>query len=282
MFIGEWEISAFDNSLKSRGMSIQYTVLTCERDDLLVDREIDEDDISDYIDTLGLGPRGLRPQNGTVLLRVCKKVPINNSTQSVNTSALNATNERRCYLKKVTLTPPGREDANVTSEERIPEDILEELEIDGEVTEAPNGTRGERAVRRRRQVEGDRTHSGEEGREEGMEIQKQTVGNGTNTTFTTEKNRTKEEPEEGNEISPSCTPSRSEVTSTVEPVTSEEMDQNYIPSEAEKLKPHQQQSHNLMRNELSVEYDDYNQEVLFVTCVCLWTLIRPDAIQHFL
>lgn len=268
MFIGEWEISAFDGSLKSRGMSIQYTVLTCKREDLLVDREIDEDDISDYIDTLDLGPRGMRPQSGRVLLRVCKKVPVNNSTQSVNASALNATADRRCYLKEVTFTPPGREDANGTSAERIPEDILEELEIDGEVTEAPNGTGGERAVRRRREAEDSGTRSGEDGREEGMEIQKQTMGNGTNPTFT-EKNSRKEEAEEGNEISLSRTLARNKVTSTVEPVTSEEMIQNYIPSEAEKLKPHQQPSHNLTGNELSVEYDDYNQEVRFLTRVGL-------------
>lgn len=269
MLVGEWEIGAFDGSLKSRGMSIRYTVLTCEREDLLVDREIDEDDISDYIDTLGLGPRGMRPQSGTVLVRVCKKVPVNNSTQSVNASALNATDDRRCYLKEVTFTPPGREDANVTSGEGIPEDILEELEIDGQVTEALNGTGGERAVRRRRQAEDNRTHSGEEGREEGVEIQKQTVGNGTNTTFTAEKNRTKEELEEGNEMSLSGPPARNKVASTVEPVTSEEMVQNYISSEAEKLKPHQEQSRNLTGNKLSVEYDDYNQEVLCQMCVFL-------------
>lgn len=269
VFTGEWEISAFDGSMKSRGMSLQYTVLTCEREDLLVDREIDEDDISDYIDSLGLGPRGLRPQNGTVLLRVCKKVPVNNSTQPVNASALNATEERRCYLKKVPFTPPGREDANVTSGERIPEDILEEIDIDGEMTEAPNGTGGERAVRQRRQAEKNGTHSGEEGREDGMEIPEQTVGNGTNTTFTAEKNRTEEEPEEGNEISLSSTPARNQVTSTVQPVTSEEMVPNYIPSVAEKLKPVQQQSHNLTGNELSIEYDDYTQEVLLRKRVCL-------------
>lgn len=263
---GEWEISAFDGSLKRRGMSIQYSVLTCEREDLLVDREIDEDDISDYIDTLDLGPRGLRPQNGTVLLRVCKKVPVNNSTQSVNASARNATDDRRCYLKEVTFAPPGRKDANGTSGERIPEDILEELEIDGEVTEARNGTGGERAVRRRREAE-DNLTPGEEGRGEGMEIQKHTVGNGTSSTFA-ERNRTKEELEEANEISLSGAP-RNKVTSTVEPVTSKEMILNYVPSEAEKLKPPQQQSHNLTGNELSVEYDDYNQEVRFLVPVSL-------------
>lgn len=265
MFIGEWEIGAFDGNLKSRGMSIQYTVITCEREDLLVDREIDENDISDYIDTLGLGPRGMRPQSGTVLLKVCTKVPVNNSSQSVNASALNTTDERRCYLKEVTITPPGREDANVTSGERIPEDILDELEIDEEVTEARNGTGGERAVRQRRQAEDNTTHSDEEGREEGMEIQKQTMGNGTNSTFTTEKNRTKEQLEKGNEISLSSTPPRNKVTSTIEPVTLEEIAQNYLSSEDQKLQL--QQSHNLTGNKLSVEYDDYNEEVLFLMSI---------------
>lgn len=261
LFIGEWEIGAFDGSLKNRGMSIQYTVLTCDKDPL-VDREIDEDDISDYIDTLDLVPRGMRPQSGRVLLRVCKKVPVNNSTQSVNASALNATDDRRCYLKEVTLTRPGKEDANVTSAEKIPEDILEEIEIDGEVTEAPNGSRRQGAVRQRRQAEDRRTRSGEEDREKGMEIPKQTTGNGTNATFTTKKNGTKEELDEDNEISLSGTPARDKATSTVEPDTSEEMVQNHIPSEGERLKPLWQQSHNLTGNELSIEYDDYIQEVL--------------------
>lgn len=267
MFIGEWEIGAFDGSLKGRGMSIQYTVLTCEREDLLVDREIDEDDISDYIDDLLLSPRGMRPQNHTVLLRVCKKVPVNNGTQSVNTSALNATDDKRCYLKKVVLTPPGGKDANVTSGDIIPEDVLEELEIDGEVTAADNGTGrgGERAVRGRRQAEGNWTdvitHSGEE--EEGVELQGQRAQNRTNGTIITGKNGTKGELEESNEISLNGNPANPKV----EPVTSEEMVPNHIPSEVEKLKPLQQQSYNSTGNMLSIDYDDYDQEVPFLTSV---------------
>lgn len=249
-------------------MSIQYTVLTCEKD-LLVDREIDEDDISDYLDALDLSPRGMRPRSGRVLLRVCKKIPVSNSTQLVNASAVNATDDRRCYLKEVTFTRLGQEDVNTTSGEKIPEDILEELEIDGEVTKAPGESGGEGAVRQRRQAEDTRTRSGEEDREEGMEIQKQTLGNETNTTFTTEKNGTKEELEEGNEISLSGTPARSKVTSTVEPATSEQMVQNHIPYEGERLKPLRQQSHNFTGNELSIDYDDYNQEVPVLTRVRL-------------
>lgn len=271
MFAGEWEIGAFDSSLKSRGMSIRYNVLMCEREDLLVDSEIDEDNISDYIDDLDLGPRGTRPQNHTVLLQVCKKVPVNNSTHSANMSSLNATDDRRCYLKKVTFTPPGGEDANVTSGEIIPEDILEELQLDAEVTAAPNGTLrvGERALRQRRQAEYNRTdvniHSGEGGRDERMDTQEEPAENRANTN---EKNVTKKL-EEGIENFLTDNPAMNKMAFTDEPVTSEEEIQNYIMSEAEKLKPHQQQSGNIAGNELSVEYDDYTQEVRFLMRVCL-------------
>lgn len=246
-------------------MSIQYTVLTCEREDLLVDHELDEVNLSDYVDDLVLGLRGMRPRNHTVLLKVCNKVPINNSTHSVNTSALNATDGRRCYLKKVKLTPPGGEDANMTSGERIPEDILAELQLDGEVTAAPNGILrvGERASRRRRQAEDNGTdsdiYSGDEGSAERSDIQERPAGNRTNPAANaTGINRTKEL-EEGNEIL--LTSKRS---FTVEPVTSEEMIQNYIMSEEEKLNLHQQQPGNIAANQLSVEYDDYYQEVVLL------------------
>lgn len=255
-------------------MSIQYTVLTCEREDLLVDRELDEDDFEDYVDNLVLGPRGMRPQNHTVMLRVCNKVPINNSTRSVNASAANATDGRRCYLKKVTLTPTGGEDANVTSGERIPEVILEELQLDGEVTASPNGILrvGQRARRWRHQAEDNGTdfdiHSGDEGVEERSEIQEPPPENRTDTTANSTKiNRTKEL-EEDNEILLTGNSANGKRSFTVEPVTSEEMVQNYIVSEDEKLKRQQQQSGNIAVNELSVEYDDYNQEVLFLMHVC--------------
>lgn len=255
-------------------MSIQYTVLTCERDDLIVDHELDEDNFSDYVDNLVLGVRGMRPRNHTVLIKVCNKVPINNSTHSFNTSALNATDGRRCYLKKVTLTPPGGEDANITSGERIPEDVLEELQLDGEVKAAPNGILrvGERALRRRRQAEDDGRdfdiYSGDKGGEERSEIQERPAEIRTNTSANaTGISRTKEL-EEGNEILLTGNPANGKKSFTVEPVTSEEMVQNYIMSEEEKFKRHLQQLGNIAANELSVEYDDYDQEVLFLMHVC--------------
>lgn len=155
---GEWEISAFDGSLKSRGMSIQYTVRSCDHgDNGLVDIERDADDISDYIDQLELGPRSIRPQNNTVLVRVCKRPLAPNDTQSLNTSDANAagnsTNvtqtdrQSRCQLKRVKLKTQDRQNTDGV----IPQDVLDELEIDKELV-SPNAT-----TRQRRQVEGNRT-----------------------------------------------------------------------------------------------------------------------------
>lgn len=155
---GEWEISAFDGSLKSRGMSIQYTVRSCDHgDNDLVDHERDADDISDYIDQLELGPRGIRPQNNTVLVRVCKRPLAPNDTQSLNTSdanwASNSTNvtetdrQSRCQLKRVTLKTQDRNNTDGV----IPQDVLEGLEIDKELVSL-NAT-----IRQRRQVDDNRT-----------------------------------------------------------------------------------------------------------------------------
>ncbi|KAM9356695.1 coagulation factor VIII [Symphorus nematophorus] len=168
--IGEWEISAFDGSLKSRGMSIQYTVRPCDNGDLpLVDHDPDDDDISDYIDKIYLQPRGSRPQNHTMLVRVCNKTLANNDTQSLNTSSQDVTTSKierpgaegpsRCHLKIVTVTSLKGEDPNMVLEGGIPQDILEELETDGKGTASQNETDpGEkRTVRQTRQAEGNWT-----------------------------------------------------------------------------------------------------------------------------
>uniref|UniRef100_UPI003AB01E3A coagulation factor VIII n=1 Tax=Centroberyx gerrardi TaxID=166262 RepID=UPI003AB01E3A len=163
---GEWEISAFDGSLKSRGMSILYTVRPCDNGDLpLVDNE--DDDLSYYLDEI-LGPRARsrRPQNRTVTVRLCKKpFPNDNATQSVNTTD-NVTNdvtaepgaaggESLCEVRNVTVTSSQGDNGNMVTEGEIPQDILEELERDGEWTAsvAQDGGGG----RQRRQAEGDGT-----------------------------------------------------------------------------------------------------------------------------
>lgn len=141
-------------------MSIQYTVRSCDNgDNGLVDHERDVDDLfTDYIDQLELGPRGIRPQNNTVLVRVCERPLAPNDTQSLNGSsdangASNSTNvtemdrRPRCQLKRVTLKTQDRQNTDGV----IPQDVLDGLEIDKELV-SHNAT-----TRKRRQVEGNGT-----------------------------------------------------------------------------------------------------------------------------
>uniref|UniRef100_A0A8C2WSE7 Coagulation factor VIII, procoagulant component n=1 Tax=Cyclopterus lumpus TaxID=8103 RepID=A0A8C2WSE7_CYCLU len=227
--IGEWEISAYDGSLKSKGMSIHYTVRQSE-DGYRVDGKEIPDDISDYLD---LQPRGRRPKNGTVLVPVCKKPLANNNTQSGNTSAQDVTCDKTestggeehsaSQLKEVTATSPEGEGG-------IPQDILEEIE---------------RAVERT--VSQNVNQPGGEG-----------------------------DLEESNEILLDRNPQLNEKKSTVGLSNSEEMDQNLVPlnnirSEPERLTADLRVleyngtvDNNITTGlELSLEYDDYEQEVPF-------------------
>lgn len=285
-------------------MSIHYTVRPCDNEDLpLVDRDRDEDDIFDYIDQIDLRPRGTRPQNRTVLVRVCKKPLTNNNTQSVNISGQNVTDDKTegteaerqsgCQLKIVTLTSQEGEEPTMMSEGTIPQDILEEIEMGGEWTVSHNGTEdgGERGVRQRRQADGNGTDvdissgASEDGGT-GIEIQEQAAENMTDTgaeikaeernEMSSVNDGTKEDLEESNEILLNSNPLLNKKASTVEPTNSE--DQNYIQSEPEKLKAdlldlkynYTADGNNTTGIGLSVEYDDYNQEVLFSVCVCLF------------
>lgn len=263
---GEWEISAFDGSLKSRGMSIRYTVRPCDSGDLQqVERDGFEDDITDYIDQLDLSPRGLRPQNHAVLARVCKKLNASNS-QSANTSCQAAKGQLTNHLRKV-------------SEGEIPKDVLEEIERDGKWTMAQNETEpGEKkGGRQRRQAEGNQTVISSEASNDagtGTEIE---VENRTDTSseinseerseIPSEKNGTKEELEESNEILLNYNALLNRKFSTVEPVNSEEMDENlslnHIQLERERLTADMLDDNNATSLDLALEYDDYSQEVLF-------------------
>lgn len=270
--IGEWEISAFDNSLKERGMSVLYTVVHSNTGD----RE-DDDDLADYIDQLGLQARSRRPHNRTMLIRVC-----NNSTQSVNTSGLNVTEavgtvgQSGCQLKEVTVTSVEEAD------EEIPLDVLEQIDGDEDWTESKNGTDlgEERAGRQRRQAEGNWTDveissgASEDGSTE-MEVGEEAV---KNVTFISEEvemdlisemlsseNGTKEELEENNEI----LLDNNQLLNKKILTYSEEMDQNRIISEHSRH--HVEQPHvefnltagnnNTAITYQSLEYDDYSQEV---------------------
>ncbi|KAM4585597.1 venom prothrombin activator oscutarin-C non-catalytic subunit [Fundulus diaphanus] len=147
---GEWEISAFDSSLKSRGMSIRYTVRACN-DNPLVDSDEDED-ISDYLDNIIQQPRGSRPQNGTVLVRVCNNAAGQNVTSGKDAGAL-------CQLRRVPVASVKRE--QVPTDAGIPLDVLEKVARDGSWRTAENQTvAGEkRGGRQKREAGGNWTES---------------------------------------------------------------------------------------------------------------------------
>lgn len=271
-FSGEWEISAFDGSLKSRGMSIQYTVLPCDNGDLpLVDHDRDEDDISDYIDQMDLQPRGTRPQNHTVLVQVCKKPLTKNNTQSVNISiqivsgdkTAGAEQQSGCHLREVTLRSQGREEPAM---EEIPQNVLDEIEKGGEWTVSHNWTEheGERGVRQRRQAEeGNGTDvdisSGDlEDGGTGTEVQQHAVENWKDT---------------GAEIKAEERHKRSGVNNGTTDQQDRDkilldVDRNHIQSELENRKGDPLYlKYNTANLGLSSEYDDYSQEVLLLGCL---------------
>lgn len=298
LLAGEWEISAYDGSLKSRGMSIRYSVLYSNDEDR-VDRDGIVEDISDYIDQIDLQVRSRRPENHTVLVRVCKKPLADNDTQSVNASSQNVTTDTTgaegqsgCWLKNVTVTSLEGGNPGMVSEGEIPQDILEKIERDGEWMVSQNGTEPgeEGSVRMRRHAEGNWTDvdisSGASGNGGTLvDIEEESVENRTDagaevqaeerSEMSSVNNGTKVELEESNEILLNNDQQLNEKVSTVERDSSEEMDQNFVPqnhvqSERERLTVDvldRDYNYTTVINkttgiDLSLEYDDYGQEVL--------------------
>ncbi|KAG7282039.1 hypothetical protein CRUP_020144 [Coryphaenoides rupestris] len=126
---GEWEISAFDGNLKSRGMSVRYTVRPCDNNPLVDE----EDDLTDFIDNvMPMGPRAAGLRNLT-----------DNSANEITPGSREAEN--------ATVTLVARD--NSLPEGGIPQEVLDKLERD----EDPYGVnlRGQgRERKRRRAVDG--------------------------------------------------------------------------------------------------------------------------------
>lgn len=279
-FVGEWEINAFDSSLKNRGMSIRYTVRPCGNGDL-VDHDRD-DDLSDYIDKIDFLPRGFRPENHTVLVRVCKKARAQNNTQSLNTTAQTVGTGPRCRLRKVNIA--SLKGGKAPSESEIPLDVLKELDRDGERAASENQTEHGERQRQRRQAnrnETDEDISSEDLMDEEitMEIVREVVENMTDvdaeakaeesSEMQSKKNGTLVELEESNEIILDREPLLS--TKAAELQNSEDMDKNLVPQNHIRIKP-ERLIHDLPDVEvnytaanttidLSFEYDDYSYEV---------------------
>ncbi|KAM9849689.1 coagulation factor VIII [Aulostomus maculatus] len=279
--MGEWEISAFDGSLKSRGMSILYTVRPCDNGDYpLVDHDEDKDDLSDYIDQVVLQPRSSRPQNGTVTVKVYKKGLASNDTQS-NNHTITRDGDLISHLENVAVTSLRGGNQTEVSEGEIPLDILEGLE--GEGAGALNETEG--AGRQRRHVEGNWTdgdiNSGaEEDKEMTLEMEIEVEENTTDTNAQIKAEQRSEmqsetngtNTEESNEILLDRNPDLNEETSTAELSNLQEMDQNFVSQN--RIQPEQQTvdwpdlvynhtaaNHNSTHIDLSLEYDDYSQEI---------------------
>lgn len=150
-------------------MTIRYSVRFCDSLSLFDDKD-DEDDLSDYLDEkFPRGPRG-RAQNRTVAVRVCKKPALNPNTTAPwagNATANDvAAQGSVCEIRHVTLAPSGKE-TDALSQGGIPQDILEELERDGEWAASesqglgPDGGDGQGSRRQRRQSQGEGGEKGE-------------------------------------------------------------------------------------------------------------------------
>ncbi|XDV37758.1 hypothetical protein PO909_007314 [Leuciscus waleckii] len=129
--LGEWEVSAFDPSLKERGMSVRYTVVNCERVLPLVDKDDYDDDFIEFIEQNFPIPRGTMDKNRTIAIRVCRNRTVTESaTGRVNMSrAPDNERQNRTRVCEIRYVPVKREkDLEALSQGGIPQDILDQLE----------------------------------------------------------------------------------------------------------------------------------------------------------
>ncbi|XP_048043912.1 coagulation factor VIII [Megalobrama amblycephala] len=126
--LGEWEVSAFDPSLKKLGMSVRYTVVNCERVLPLVDNEDYDDEL---IEQNFLTPRGTTGKNHSIAIRLCRNRTVTGSeTERVNMSrASDNGRQNRTRVCEIRYVPVKREkDLDALSQGGIPQDILDQLE----------------------------------------------------------------------------------------------------------------------------------------------------------
>ncbi|XP_054647873.1 coagulation factor VIII [Dunckerocampus dactyliophorus] len=227
---GEWDISAFDSSLKKRGMSFRYSVCPCDGDFL------NPDDIADCGDQTYLIPKGKKLQS--------------DPQQMINVTKVSSEGRNEAPAKK--------------EEEGIPLDILEELERNGDWIVAVKDTELERSGRRRRQAEGNWTSSREaEDGESKEELGGESVENGTDATVEPRNESPLEmnvTMEESNEILLQRNPGFPENISS----NSLEMDQESESGSGQQgVNLLMDYNYTAIKNtgiSLSVDYDDYNQE----------------------
>uniref|UniRef100_A0A8C2AH60 Coagulation factor VIII, procoagulant component n=1 Tax=Cyprinus carpio TaxID=7962 RepID=A0A8C2AH60_CYPCA len=129
--LGEWEVSAFDPSLKQRGMSVRYTVVNCERVLPVVDNE-DYDELNEFFEQNFPMPRGTKEKNHTIAVRVCRNRTVTDSATGGENMSSDTERQNRTHVCEIRYIPVKREkDLDALSQGGIPQDILDQL--DGEM-----------------------------------------------------------------------------------------------------------------------------------------------------
>lgn len=150
-FVGEWEVSAFDPSLKQRGMSVRYTVVNCERVLPLVDNEDYDYELNEFIEQNFPIPRGTMGKNRTIAVRVCRNRTVTDSAIGRENMSSDTERQNRTRVCEIRYIPVKREkDLDALSQGGIPQDILDQL--DGEMS----GNSLERQKRSHHESEPDR------------------------------------------------------------------------------------------------------------------------------
>uniref|UniRef100_A0A671RSP7 Coagulation factor VIII-like n=1 Tax=Sinocyclocheilus anshuiensis TaxID=1608454 RepID=A0A671RSP7_9TELE len=131
--LGEWEVSAFDPSLKQRGMSVRYTVVNCERVLPVVDNEDYDDELNEFIEQNFPIPRGTMEKDRTIAVRVCRNRTVTDSAIGRENMSSDTERQNRTRVCEIRYIPIKREnDLDVLSQGGIPQDILDQL--DGEMS----------------------------------------------------------------------------------------------------------------------------------------------------
>lgn len=263
-------------------MSVHYTVRPCNSGEhSLVDDDVDED-ISDYYDEILLQPRGVRPQNGTVLVRVCKKVLANKTTSQNITVDRTKTVHSACELRRVPVESLKKVKAPVDA--GIPADVLEKIEKDGHWTASGNRTE---LGRSRQKKQADRNQT-EEDASSGILPEGILLKNVTEYMEDVTDPGEEENPKDSNDISLISKESLSNTDSTKALMPSKDQDQEFVSQNhifAEPLRlsddlldlDYNFTDVNPTQINLSLEYDDYNDQV----CLLLDNYLAPEYQIHF-
>uniref|UniRef100_W5N8Q8 Coagulation factor VIII n=1 Tax=Lepisosteus oculatus TaxID=7918 RepID=W5N8Q8_LEPOC len=117
--LGEWEIGAFNDNFKKRGMSAKYIVKKC--DPPVGDYDYD---LEYYIDE-EFSPRGAGRRNKTLSIKVCKKARSNKSQLAIDGTAV--TSKPNCEVKNYIVTLKGNRLGTLKEQMDIRSEIIQKL-----------------------------------------------------------------------------------------------------------------------------------------------------------